>query len=290
MRTVVQVSDLHFGTILEPTLEPLLESLHGINPDLVIVSGDITQRAREEQFQQARAYVNRMPGHKLVIPGNHDIPLYDVFRRFLKPLVHYERYITDNLAPFFIDDEIAVVSINSSRSLTFKGGRISADQVAAARARFANLGGDPVRIVVTHHPFDVPVALSGVDVVGGARHAIEELSQCNVSLYLTGHLHLFIVPQRQFMCRVIMPCYLVPVQRPQPAREESRTPFLYSALITLARKASASPSKHTAGMRLSTSSKLQTLAVLHAFQLRQVMAMAAESLRSVSVVWDRPCP
>ena len=190
MRTVVQVSDLHFGTILEPTLEPLLESLHGINPDLVIVSGDITQRAREEQFQQARAYVNRMPGHKLVIPGNHDIPLYDVFRRFLKPLVHYERYITDNLAPFFIDDEIAVVSINSSRSLTFKGGRISADQVAAARARFANLGGDPVRIVVTHHPFDVPVALSGVDVVGGARHAIEELSQCNVSLYLTGHLHL----------------------------------------------------------------------------------------------------
>ncbi|MDQ6613119.1 MAG: metallophosphoesterase, partial [Gemmatimonadota bacterium] len=102
----------------------------------------------------------------------------------------YERYITDDLSPVFIDEEIAVVGINSSRSFTFKGGTVSGEQVAAARARLAGAGEQAVRIVVTHHPFDIPVALSGVDIVHGARHAVEEFSRCNVSLFLTGHLHL----------------------------------------------------------------------------------------------------
>ena len=190
MRIIIHVSDLHFGEILQPTLEPLLQVMHDIKPDLVIVSGDLTQRAREEQFQQARAYIDRMPAPKLIVPGNHDIPLYDVFRRFLAPLNRYKEHITTNLAPVFIDEEIAVVGLDSARSLTFKGGTLSHEQVAAAQLRFANAGGHPVRIVVTHHPFDIPVALSGVKIVNGARHALKEFAKCDVSLFLTGHLHL----------------------------------------------------------------------------------------------------
>ena len=75
MRTIIQASDLHFGMILQPTLEPLLESMWAIAPDLVIVSGDVTQRARVDEFRAARAYIERMPGPRLVIPGNHDVPL-----------------------------------------------------------------------------------------------------------------------------------------------------------------------------------------------------------------------
>ena len=190
MRTIIQVSDLHFGHILQPTLEPLLQLMHDIKPDLVIVSGDLTQRATEEQFIEAKAYIDRMPGPQLIIPGNHDIPLYNVFRRFLSPLDYYEKYITSDLAPVFIDEEIAVVGIDSARSFTFKGGTINQHQIENAKGRFENPGGNPVRIVVAHHPFDIPVALSGVSIVNGARNAIEEFSKFDVSLFLTGHLHL----------------------------------------------------------------------------------------------------
>jgi len=190
MRTVVQLSDLHFGTTIAATLDPLIELLWKLAPDLVIVSGDLTQRAKTPQFIEARAFLDRMPTPRLVVPGNHDVPLYDVARRFLSPLGRYRTHITDNLAPVFLDDEIAVVGINTARSLTFKGGGISAPQLAEATAYFDALPSHIARIVVTHHPFDIPVGLSGVAIVEGAERAIAAFAQCHVELFLSGHLHL----------------------------------------------------------------------------------------------------
>lgn len=190
MRTIVQLSDLHFGATLVPTLEPLVRQLTDMAPDLVIVSGDLTQRAREEQFVEARAYLARLPLPQLVLPGNHDVPLYDVMRRFLSPLGRYTQYITNDLAPAFIDDEVAVVGINTARSLTFKGGDISASQLEHAVKQLATAPAGAARIVVTHHPFDIPEGLSGVEVVGGAERALEAFERCQVDLFLSGHIHL----------------------------------------------------------------------------------------------------
>lgn len=190
MRTVVQLSDLHFGSILQPTLEPLLERLWSLDPDLVIVSGDLTQRARTPEFMEAQAYLARMPTPRLVLPGNHDIPLYDVFRRFAAPLARYEQFITTDLAPVYIDDELAVIGINSARSFTFKGGTLGAEAVAAAAAKFDRLTNNPVKIVVAHHPFHIPPGLSGVTVVDGVQNAMKRFATCGVDLFLAGHLHL----------------------------------------------------------------------------------------------------
>lgn len=190
MRTIVQISDLHFGSILEPTLEPLRALLWDIAPDLLIVSGDLTQRAREEQFVAARAYLERLPRPQLVIPGNHDVPLYDVLRRFASPLGRYRKYITEDLSPSFIDDEVAVVGIDTSRSLTFKGGAISASQRHEAVRTFNALEGSHARIVVGHHPFDVPHDLDGVTTVNGVEEAVAAFERCNVDLFLAGHIHL----------------------------------------------------------------------------------------------------
>jgi 3',5'-cyclic AMP phosphodiesterase CpdA len=190
MRTIVQLSDLHFGAIIDATLDPLIDKVSSVAPDLVIISGDLTQRAREEQYQDARKYLERLPGPQLVVPGNHDIPLYDVLRRFASPLGHYRKYITDDLAPTFIDDEIAVVGINTARSLVFKGGSISPGQLAQAVAHFEGLRGSPARIVVTHHPFDIPEGLTGVEVVVGAQRAMDAFEPCEVDLFLSGHIHL----------------------------------------------------------------------------------------------------
>lgn len=190
MRTIVQISDLHFGAILGATLEPLVTVLRDLAPDLTIISGDLTQRAKSEEFMKARDYLKRLPLPQLVIPGNHDVPLYNVFRRFLSPLDCYDEFISANHDPVFIDDEIAVVAINSARSFTFKGGDISEQQLARSVAAFTRATNHQVRIVVTHHPFDIPTHLSGVDIVGGAKEAVTALAGCHVDLFLTGHLHL----------------------------------------------------------------------------------------------------
>ncbi len=190
MRTIVQISDLHFGAILEPTLDPLIAKLTALSPDLTIVSGDLTQRAREDQYLLARKYIDRLPRPMMVIPGNHDVPLYDVFRRFLSPLGRYKSMIDDNLSPSFVDDEIAVVGINSARSLVFKGGAISAPQLDESVAVFEGLPAHVSRIVVTHHPWDIPDGLSGVEIVDGAQDALARFETCNVDLFLAGHLHL----------------------------------------------------------------------------------------------------
>src|SRR3954471_15101812 len=107
MRKVVHLSDLHFGRI-DPALPPALaEAVAQAAPDLVVVSGDFTQRAREQEFIAAAEFLQTLPTPLLAVPGNHDVPLYDVLRRWLSPLGRYQRHITSDLAPFYRDEEIA---------------------------------------------------------------------------------------------------------------------------------------------------------------------------------------
>src|SRR6267143_7245922 len=108
MRTLVHLSDLHFGRVDERLIDPLISAVTEINPDLVAVSGDLTQRARSHQFREARAFLDALPQPQIVVPGNHDVPLHNLFTRFLQPLYKYRRYITNDLQPFFTDEEIAV--------------------------------------------------------------------------------------------------------------------------------------------------------------------------------------
>lgn len=189
MRTIVHLSDIHFGRVDAATVEPLIESVTNIIPDVVAVSGDLTQRARSEQFKEARLFLDRLPEPQIVVPGNHDVPLYNVLNRFLNPLTKYKRYITDNLEPFFADDEIAILGINTARSLTFKGGRVNEEQVTKMREKLCPFGDRIVKIVVTHHPFDLPEGYDDSDLVGRAKMAIESLSECGADVYLSGHLH-----------------------------------------------------------------------------------------------------
>lgn len=189
MRRLLHISDLHFGRIDPATLEPLQASAARLRPHLVIVSGDLTQRARARQFREAREYLATLPRPQLVVPGNHDVPLYDVFSRFLRPLSNYRRYITDDLEPWYRDEEIAVVGLNTARSLTFKGGRINAAQVGRVRERLCELDPKVIRIIVTHHPFDLPEGRSLADLVGRARMAMKAFVACGADLIISGHLH-----------------------------------------------------------------------------------------------------
>jgi len=189
MRTLVHVSDLHFGRVDPGLLAPLREAIATVAPDLLVVSGDLTQRARRAQFREARDYLATLPSPRIVVPGNHDIPLYDVARRFLAPLTRFRRYIDPEPMPAFSDDEIAVVGVNTARSLTFKGGRINAEQVEEIARRFEGLPEHVTRIVVTHHPFDVPEGGDEGDVLGRAPMAMAAFARAEVDVFLSGHLH-----------------------------------------------------------------------------------------------------
>ncbi|HYE39124.1 MAG TPA: metallophosphoesterase [Ramlibacter sp.] len=190
MRTVVHLSDLHFGRVDDTLLEPLSRLVNEIGPNVVVVSGDLTQRAKDEQFKQARAWLDTLPGPQIIVPGNHDISLYNVYRRFFEPLTRYKRYITNDLTPMYVDDELAVCGINTARSLTFKDGRINKDQVAQVRAHFSGLPPGVVRVVVTHHPFDLPDGHEEQgDLVDRAAMAMEAFAEIGVDVLLAGHLH-----------------------------------------------------------------------------------------------------
>ena len=189
MRTIVHLSDLHFGRVDQQLLAPLQQLAVKLKPDVLVVSGDLTQRARTEEFKAARAWLDTLPGPQIVVPGNHDIPLYNVASRFLTPLRKYTRYVTLDLAPEYVDEEIAVLGINTARSLTFKDGRVNHEQIAQMRQRMQSVGPDHTRIIVTHHPFDLPEHMDEDDLVDRAPMAMQAFAECGVDLLLAGHMH-----------------------------------------------------------------------------------------------------
>ncbi len=194
MKVVAHISDLHFGTEDPRVVEGLLAEL---DVSLVAVSGDLTQRATAEQFEACRAFLARVPAPSLVVPGNHDVPLYDVFQRFTDPLGRYRRHFAKDLEPTYQDDELAFVGVSTAHGFTAKGGKVTREQAERVRARFAGAG-NRWRAVIAHHPFIVPKGNDDVDAAKGADVALDIFRQANVDLLLTGHLHVAHIPEAGF--------------------------------------------------------------------------------------------
>lgn len=189
MRRIAHISDLHFGATDINVVAGLLRELTELGPDLIVVSGDLTQRARRHEFQAAREFLDELASPKLIVPGNHDIPLDNLVARFLKPLSRYRELITDDLAPLFVDAEIAVAGVNTARSNTWKSGRIGESQIESVRQQFESTPPGLVRVLVSHHPFVPPQEHPTGTVVGRAQQTLTMLNQTDCHLILSGHLH-----------------------------------------------------------------------------------------------------
>jgi len=193
MTRIVHLSDLHFGAHDERLVEAVQGEVDQLKPDLVVISGDFTQRARTEQFREACKFLEELrdAGHEVLgVPGNHDVPLYDVLRRFLSPLARYRRFIDETLCPFIELPGIAVLGINTARSLTFKDGRINADQVAFIRETFSRTPSEAMRILVTHHPlFALEVGGKLDRAISRQELALDAVEESGVDMVLAGHNH-----------------------------------------------------------------------------------------------------
>jgi len=190
MRTIAHISDLHFGTVDPAVAEALVQDVAARKPSLVVVSGDFTQRARSEQYRQAAKFLKRLPQPQLVVPGNHDVPLWDVLRRVFRPMERYRRYISEDLMPVFRDDQMLVVGVNTARSFTQKSGWISDRQLQEIHDLTCGAAPGLMKVVVTHHPFIPSPRDPEGDIVLDAAEALDRLEQCGIDLLLAGHLHL----------------------------------------------------------------------------------------------------
>src|SRR5215212_5485779 len=193
MARIVHLSDLHFGAHDENLVEAVEQRIDALQPHLVVISGDFTQRARTEQFKDACRFLEKLRenGHEVLgVPGNHDVPLYDVLRRFMSPLTRYRRFIDETLCPFLELPGLAVLGINTARSLTFKDGRINKDQIAFIRETFSRTDPDAVRVLVTHHPLlAIPVGEGVERAIAGHELALDAIEEAGIDLLLAGHAH-----------------------------------------------------------------------------------------------------
>jgi 3',5'-cyclic AMP phosphodiesterase CpdA len=189
------LSDVHFGHHDPVVVEAVERFLFERRPDLVVISGDFTQRARVAQYKEACAFVERIEAQGLqilAVPGNHDVPLYDVARRFLRPLERYKRFIDDDLCPYWENEDIAVLGINTARSFTIKDGSVSYEQMHRIREAFRSDCDDKLRILVTHHPlFAMPLGDEGelTKVANRSVDALTAAADAGVDMLLAGHFH-----------------------------------------------------------------------------------------------------
>ncbi len=179
---------MHFGRTHDATVHALVNAVREAAPDVVAVSGDLTQRAKRQEFQRARAFLDMLPGPQIVVPGNHDVPANPI-TRFASSLDRYRHHISPDLEPFYQDEEVAIAGLNTARSLTMKGGRVNVRQMERVESTLGNAPEHLLKVLVTHHPFDLPETYGHRDLVKRAAPAMSRFARCGVDVYLAGHFH-----------------------------------------------------------------------------------------------------
>jgi 3',5'-cyclic AMP phosphodiesterase CpdA len=189
---IAHISDIHFGRIALPEIvDALIGEVNDRGVDLVVLSGDLTQRARTWQFEAARAMIDAFHAPAIVVPGNHDVYAWWYPRaRILRPLERFERYITADLTPKFETADTAVMGVNSAVGRTIKGGSIDHESLREMEAFFGPRPDSIFKVMVVHHHLTKIQALGIHDVARRARHALDIASRVGVDLILCGHLHI----------------------------------------------------------------------------------------------------
>lgn len=192
MLSILHISDLHFGPPYLPTLgEALQEIVPSLNPDVIVASGDITQRAKQAQFEEARRFFDRLPDvPKVIVPGNHDVPLYRIRERLFTPFDLFREYLAPDLDGVLRQDEAVIVWLNStSPRRAISNGRIHLDQLAFCEEEFRRAPPEAVKIIVAHHHFLPAPDWERDWTMPKARRALNTFVKLGVDMIIGGHLH-----------------------------------------------------------------------------------------------------
>jgi 3',5'-cyclic AMP phosphodiesterase CpdA len=197
MAVIAHLSDLHFGRHDPAAVEALLADLAANPPDILVNSGDSTQRSRRWQWALASDFLQRLPGQRICVPGNHDIPLFNLVARFLSPLAGFRRHLTADEFPSCTSPSVAILGVNTARPLIlnplgfWKDGSFSDAQLEEIPRFFAGIDDGAMRILVAHHPLIPPLRdKPRHHIVWRAAEALNVMGRCGVDVVLSGHLHL----------------------------------------------------------------------------------------------------
>ena len=195
MTRILHLSDTHFGTERKPVVEAVLDVARATEPDLVVLSGDITQRARRGQFAAARKFVQRLSLPVLAVPGNHDIPLFNLFARVLDPYGNYRRALGAALEPVFETPGLLAIGVNTTRPRRRKDGEISDAQIGRVAQRLRQARPGQLRVVVAHHPVRAKEESDLANLLINRERALAAWAQAGLDLVLGGHIHLpYVLP------------------------------------------------------------------------------------------------
>lgn len=195
MSVLLHISDTHFGTEKPDVLQALLQLAWQQQPNVVVLSGDITQRARAGQFRAARAFTNRLGAPVLTIPGNHDIPLLDVVARLFKPYAGYSAAFGSELEPVYSSHNLLVVCVNTTRRFRHVHGELSEVQIDRVARLLGSAHTEQLRVVVVHQPIAVTHTQDEVNLLRGHTLAQQRWATAGADIVMGGHIHLpYVMP------------------------------------------------------------------------------------------------
>ena len=193
MTTIAHISDLHFGAESAEAVSALSGALDQISADIVIVTGDLTQGGRRREFERASAFLSQIRSPVFVVPGNHDVPVRNLWARFIEPYARFERYVGDALNPLCANGQMTVLGLNSARraapELNWSFGRLSQRQILDAAEKLRAAPQQSLKAVALHHPLKLGPGTAGSRIVGRGREALIALSRAGLDIAFTGHVH-----------------------------------------------------------------------------------------------------
>ncbi len=189
MSRILHLSDPHFGTVDDRLVQPFLDLAHRLKPDLCVISGDMTQRARAGEFRAAQDFLPRLPGPVLIVPGNHDMPLENLVVRLLAPFAGYRRAFVATLEPQFRLPDAVVQGVNTANPLVWKAGRLRRSSLVVLRQAFDAAPKGHWRVVVMHHA-PVPAADGTPADIADPVGTLSALADAGADVVLSGHTHM----------------------------------------------------------------------------------------------------
>jgi 3',5'-cyclic AMP phosphodiesterase CpdA len=195
MSVLIQISDPHFGTEQPPVMAALTTLVKQQQPNLLVLSGDITQRARPAEFHAARSFMDSLHLPFVVIPGNHDIPLLDIWARLRKPYARHIAAFGTALEPCYASPDLMLICINTTRPWRHRNGEISTQQIARVADLLSRASAKQLRIVVVHQPVAVTRPVDAIHLVRGHTQALGTWAKAGADLVMGGHIHLpYVLP------------------------------------------------------------------------------------------------
>lgn len=201
MTSIIQIADIHFGVEDEGAMAALAAMVSSLKPDVTVICGDITQNGKKEEFYAARDWIRTLAGPKVITPGNHDTPMFGLLQRFFDPFGRYNRIIAPLSEPHFTDKYVSIIPLNTSRGWQAKTdwslGIVDMEKLAEVTAQLKATSTSTIKMLAVHHPLIYPPSSPLQKETERGAQALSYLSEQNIDVVLSGHVHAPFVLERQ---------------------------------------------------------------------------------------------